>query len=248
MITTRKSSERGHTSIDWLDSRHTFSFGEYHDGRHMGFRALRVLNDDRVRKASGFGTHGHHDMEIVTWILDGELEHEDSMGNASVIGPGDVQRMSAGTGVMHSEWNPSKTDGVHFLQMWILPDKAGTPPGYEEKQIPLAERRAQWRRIADRDGRGGAVRIGADASILNTVLEKDEEVVYEPVAKRSLWLHVARGSVVLKGTELGEGEGTELGKSDGTELGEGDGAAIEGEVRLVVKANGPSELMLFDLK
>jgi len=232
MITTRKSSERGHTSIDWLESRHTFSFGEYHDGRHMGFRNLRVLNDDRVRKGSGFGTHSHRDMEIVTWVLDGELEHKDSMGNASVIGPGDVQRMSAGTGVMHSEWNPSKTNGVHFLQMWILPDKAGTAPGYEEKEIPLAERRAKWRRIADVDGQGGAVRIGADASIWNTVLEKGEEVLYEPAAKRSLWLHVARGSVVLNGTELGEG----------------DGAAIEDETRLVVKANGPSELMLFDLK
>ncbi len=232
MITTRKSSERGHTRIDWLDSRHTFSFGEYHDPRHSGFRTLRVLNDDRVQRASGFGTHGHRDMEIVTWVLDGSLEHKDSMGNHSVIGPGDVQRMSAGTGVMHSEWNPSKTDGVHFLQMWILPDKAGTKPSYEEKKIPLADRRAQWRRIADKDGRDGAVRIGADASILNTVLERGESVAYEPAAGRSLWLHVARGSVVANGVELGEG----------------DGLAVRDETLLGVEAKGPSELMLFDLK
>ncbi len=232
MITTRKSSERGHTSIDWLDSRHTFSFGDYHDPRHMGFRTLRVLNDDRVQRAQGFGTHGHRDMEIVTWVLEGSLEHKDSMGNQSVIGPGDVQRMSAGTGVMHSEWNPSKTDGVHFLQMWILPDKAGTAPGYEEKKIPVAERRAKWRRIADKDGRDGAVRIGADASILNTVLEKGEEVAYQPAPSRSLWLHVARGSVEVNGTALGEG----------------DGLAIQDEKSFTVKAKGPSELMLFDLK
>lgn len=232
MITTRKSSERGHTSIDWLDSRHTFSFGEYHDARHMGFRTLRVLNDDRVRKASGFGTHGHRDMEIVTWVLEGRLEHKDSLGNASVIGPGDVQRMSAGTGVMHSEWNPSKDEGVHFLQMWIQPDKAGTSPGYEEKQIPIAERRGKWRRIADKDGRDGAVRIGADASILNTVLEKGDEVVYEPAPGRSQWLHVARGSVVANGVELGMG----------------DGLAIQDEKRLIVQASGSSELILFDLK
>jgi len=232
MITIRKSSERGHTSIDWLDSRHTFSFGEYHDARHMGFRTLRVLNDDRVRKASGFGTHGHRDMEIVTWVLEGRLEHKDSLGNASVIGPGDVQRMSAGTGVMHSEWNPSQDEGVHFLQMWIQPDKAGTPPSYEEKQIPIAERRGKWRRIADKDGRDGAVRIGADASILNTVLEKDDEVVYEPAPGRSQWLHVAKGSVVANGIELGTG----------------DGLAIQDEKRLIVQASGSSELILFDLK
>lgn len=232
MITTRKSSERGHTSIDWLDSRHTFSFGEYHDARHMGFRGLRVLNDDRVRKASGFGTHGHRDMEIVTWVLDGRLEHKDSIGNASVIGPGDVQRMSAGTGILHSEWNPSKEDGVHFLQMWILPEKAGTKPSYEEKQIPIAERRGKWRRIADVDGRDGAVRIGADASILNTVLEKDEEAVYEPAAGRSLWLHVARGAVVVNGVELGTG----------------DAAAIRDEKRVAAKASERAELVLFDLK
>ncbi len=174
MITTRKSSERGHTSIDWVDSRHTFSFGEYHDARHMEFRALRVLNDDRVRKASGFGTHGHRDMEIVTWVLEGRLEHKDSLGNGSIIGPGDVQRMSAGTGILHSEWNPSKTEGVHSLQMWIQPDKGGGAPSYAEKAIPAAERRGMWRRIADKNGRDGAVTIGADASILNTLLEKDE--------------------------------------------------------------------------
>ncbi len=236
MITTRKSSERGHTSIDWLDSRHTFSFGEYHDARHMGFRTLRVLNDDRVRKASGFGTHGHRDMEIVTWVLAGRLEHKDSLGNGSIIGPGDVQRMSAGTGIRHSEWNPSKTDGVHFLQMWIQPDiltdHAGTPPSYAEKQIPLAERRGRWRRIADKNGRDGAVTIGADASLLNTVLEKDEEAAYEPTTGRSQWLHVARGSVVANGIELSAG----------------DGLAIQDEAQLVVKASSASELILFDLK
>ncbi|MCY2960712.1 MAG: pirin family protein [Planctomycetota bacterium] len=232
MITTRKSSERGHTRIDWLDSRHTFSFGEYHDPRHMGFRTLRVLNDDRVQRASGFPTHGHRDMEIVTWVLEGALEHKDSLGNGSIIRPGDVQRMSAGKGILHSEWNPSKEDGVHFLQMWILPDKAGGAPSYEERQIPLADRRATWRRIADKGGRDGSVRMGADASILNTVLEKGEEVAYEPAAGRSQWLHVARGSIVANGVELGTG----------------DALAVQDEKRLVVKALGSSELMLFDLK
>jgi redox-sensitive bicupin YhaK (pirin superfamily) len=232
MITTRKSSERGHTSIDWLDSRHTFSFGEYHDPRYMGFAALRVLNDDRVKRGSGFGTHGHRDMEIVTWVLDGRLEHKDSMGNASVIGPGDVQRMSAGTGVMHSEWNPSKTDGVHFLQMWIEPDADGTKPSYEEKRIPLEERRGKWRRIADKDGRDGAVRIGADASILTTVLAPGEAVTHEPAKGRSLWLHVARGAVTANGVELGEG----------------DGLALRDEKQLTVTARDASELMLFDLR
>lgn len=232
MITTRKSSERGHTSIDWLDSRHTFSFGEYHDPRHMGFRNLRVLNDDRVKKKSGFPTHGHRDMEIVTWVLEGALEHKDSLGNGSIIRPGDVQRMSAGRGILHSEWNPSQEDGVHFLQMWILPDKAGGEPSYEERQVPLADRRATWRRIADQSGRDGAVRMGADASILNTVLEKGEEVAYEPAAGRSLWLHVARGSVLANGVELGTG----------------DARAVQDEKRLLVKALSPSELLLFDLK
>jgi hypothetical protein len=232
MITTRMSSARGHTRIDWLDSRHTFSFGEYHDPRHMGFRALRVLNDDQVRRASGFPTHGHRDMEIVTWVLEGELEHKDSLGNGSVIRPGDVQRMSAGTGILHSEWNPSKERGVHFLQMWIQPDQAGGKPSYEEKPIPLAERRGRFRRIADRDGRDGAVRMGADASILAAVLEPGEEVAYEPSKGRSLWLHVARGSVVAHGTELATG----------------DALALVDEARLVVKAAGSSELVLFDLK
>jgi redox-sensitive bicupin YhaK (pirin superfamily) len=186
MITTRKSSARGHTRIDWLDIRHTFSFGEYHDPRHMGFRNLRVLNDDKVLPASGFPTHGHRDMEIVTWVLDGALEHKDSLGNGSRIRPGDAQRMSAGTGILHSEWNPSKEVGVHFLQMWILPDKAVGKTSYEEKQILLAERRGAFRRIADRDGRDGAVRMGADASIASAVLEKGEEAAYAPAPGRSL--------------------------------------------------------------
>ncbi|MBL8861496.1 MAG: pirin family protein [Planctomycetes bacterium] len=232
MITTRKSSERGHTRIDWLDSRHTFSFGEYHDPRHMGFRALRVLNDDQVRAASGFPTHGHRDMEIVTWVLAGALEHKDSLGNGSVIRPGDVQRMSAGTGILHSEWNPSKTEGVHFLQMWILPDKAGGKSSYEERPIPLADRRGKFRRIADQGGRDGAVKMGADASILNAVLEGGEEAVWEPARGRSLWLHVARGSIMAHGHELHAG----------------DALALVDEPRLLVRTDGPSELVLFDLK
>jgi redox-sensitive bicupin YhaK (pirin superfamily) len=231
MIRHHESSRRGRTSIDWLDSRHTFSFGEWHDPDRMGFRALRVINDDRVRAASGFGTHGHRDMEIVTWVLDGVLQHQDSLGNGDAIRPGDVQHMSAGTGIRHGEWNPSPTDGVHFLQMWIEPDREGGRPAWQQKHVPEAERRGRWRRIVDGLGRDGALKMGADASISTALLAPGQEVVYEPEPGRGLWLHVARGDVSAHGQQLTTGDALEL----------------EQEPRLVVRANADSELMLFDL-
>ena len=166
MISVRRAGERGHENYGWLDTQHTFSFGEYHDPRHMGFRALRVINEDRVKPESGFGTHSHRDMEIVSYVLDGELGHKDSMGTGSVIRPGDVQRMSAGTGVTHSEWNHSKTEFVHFLQIWILPDRRGIEPGYEQKTLAPESMHNQLRLIASPDGRDGAVTVHQDAEIL----------------------------------------------------------------------------------
>jgi len=231
MIRYHKASSRGQTTIDWLDSRHTFSFGEWHDPDQMGFRALRVINDDKVRAASGFGTHGHRDMEIITWVLEGVLQHKDSLGNGDAIRPGDVQRMSAGTGIRHSEWNPSSTDAVHLLQMWIEPDQEGGPPAWEQKHVPAGERRGRWRRIVDGEGRDGALKMRADASLSTTLLAPGQEVVYETEPGRGLWLHVARGDVTANGTRLASGDALEL----------------EDEPRLVVKADADSELMLFDL-
>src|SRR5215471_17044859 len=171
MRTLRRSTERGHAQHGWLDSWHTFSFADYYDPKHMGFRALRVINEDRVAPGTGFGTHGHRDMEILTYVLEGALAHRDSMGNGSTIRPGDVQRMSAGTGVRHSEMNPSQVDPVHLLQIWIEPERTGIAPGYEEKNFPEAERRGRLRLIASRDGREGSVSLHQDASVYAGLLE-----------------------------------------------------------------------------
>jgi hypothetical protein len=231
MIIVRPAAERGHFDHGWLDTRHTFSFASYHDPRHMGFRALRVINEDRVKPGEGFGTHAHRDMEILTWVLDGALEHKDSMGNGSVIRPGDLQRMSAGTGVTHSEFNPSPEAGVHFLQIWLLPRERGLPPGYEQKRFPEEERRGRLRLIAAGDGRDGAVTIHQDAGLWTALLQPGESVRHALAPGRSAWLHVARGAVSLNGSTLGAG----------------DGAAVSDEAALEITGAADAEVMLFDL-
>ena len=231
MIRVLPSSDRFHTEAGWLDSRHTFSFADHYDPDRLGYRALRVVNDDRVEPARGFGSHSHRDMEILTYVLSGELAHRDSMGSGSVIRPGDVQRMSAGTGVVHSEMNPSRTDPVHFLQIWIVPDQAGHRPGYEQKAFPDSDRRGRLRLVASRDGRDGSVSIHQDASVYATLLEPGERLVYQPGAGRHAWVQVARGSIELNGQSLREG----------------DGAAVSGEERLELAGKDSSEVLLFDL-
>ncbi len=231
MIRVLASSERFRTDAGWLDSRHTFSFAEHYDPERIGFRALRVINDDRVQPARGFGSHSHRDMEIITYVLSGELAHRDSMGNGSVIRPGDVQRMSAGTGVVHSEMNPSPTEPVHFLQIWIVPDRAGHRPGYEQKAFSESDRRGKLRLVASRDGRDGSVTLQQDASVYAGLLEPGERVAHEQRPGRHSWVHVARGSVDLNGQTLREG----------------DGAAVSDEQRLDLTANDSSEVLLFDL-
>ncbi len=231
MIQIRRAEERGHANHGWLDTNYTFSFSSYYDPRFMGFRALRVINDDRIAPGRGFGTHGHRDMEIITYVLDGALEHRDSMGTGSVIRPGDVQRMSAGTGVQHSEFNGSKTEPLHLLQIWIEPERSGIAPGYEEKRFSDDEKRNVLRLIASRDGRDGSVTIHQDASVYATVLESGREVTHAIDANRHVWVHVARGSATL----------------DGRLLRAGDGAAVSGERSLTLVGEDEAEILLFDL-
>lgn len=230
MITIRRSNERGHANHGWLDSRHTFSFADYYDPQHMGFRKLRVINEDRVAPGAGFPTHPHRDMEIISYVLDGALEHRDSMGNGSVIRPGEVQRMSAGTGVTHSEYNHSQDGPVHFLQIWIEPATPGGPPSYEQKTFG-DERRGQLRLVASSDGRDGSVRVHQDVSLYASLLEAGQRLEYPLAADRHAWLQLARGEVELAG-EL---------------LSSGDGAAISRSDSLPVRATQNSELLLFDL-
>jgi len=231
MIAIRPAAERGHADHGWLDTRHTFSFASYHDPRHMGFRSLRVINEDRVQPAEGFGTHAHRDMEILTWVLEGALEHRDSMGNGSVIRPGDLQRMSAGTGVTHSEFNPSREALVHFLQIWLLPRERGLPPGYEQKHFTQETRRGRLRLIAAGDGREGAVTIHQDADVWTALLQPGESVRHALAPGRYAWLHVARGAVSLNGSTLGAG----------------DGAAVSDEAALEITGAARAEVLLFDL-
>jgi redox-sensitive bicupin YhaK (pirin superfamily) len=231
MITLRPARERGHADHGWLDTRHTFSFADYHDPRHMGFRALRVINDDRVAPGRGFGTHPHRDMEIVSYVLDGALEHKDSMGTGSVIRPGDVQRMTAGTGVLHSEWNHDDRDPVRFLQIWILPERARITPSYEQKTFPLDDRRNLLRLVASRDGRDGSLTVHQDVSLYAAVLDDGGAVELDLAPGRHAWVQVARGEVDLGGLALGEG----------------DGAALSDEARLEIKGRGPAEVLVFDL-
>jgi redox-sensitive bicupin YhaK (pirin superfamily) len=231
MITIRKSEDRGHFDFGWLDTYHTFSFDQYHDPAHMHFRSLRVINEDRVQTGQGFPTHSHRDMEIITYILSGALEHRDSMGNGSVIRPGDVQRMSAGTGVSHSEFNPSDTEPVHLLQIWILPERHGLPPSYEEKHFNEEERHGRLRLIAANDGREGAVTIHQDAQIYAAVLEAGQTVVHTLAENRHAWFQVARGTIRLNEMELKQG----------------DGAAVRNESELMIAAHDQAEVLLFDL-
>jgi|JI10StandDraft_1071094.scaffolds.fasta_scaffold05166_5 redox-sensitive bicupin YhaK (pirin superfamily) len=205
-IALRRAADRGHADHGWLNSFHTFSFADYHDPRHMGFRALRVINDDTVAAGRGFGSHPHRDMEIISYVLDGELAHKDSMGNGSVIRPGDVQRMSAGTGVVHSEQNPSRTTPVHFLQIWIVPDRPGHAPGYEQRSYPLAERAGRLRLVASPDGADGSVTIHQDARLYTATLADGDAAQHVVAPGRHAWIHVARGEVVLGDTVLGAGD------------------------------------------
>lgn len=230
MIRIRKAQDRGHFDFGWLDTYHTFSFGDYYDPEFMGFRSLRVINEDRVAPRTGFPKHGHRDMEIITYVLEGALEHSDSMGNGSVIRPGDAQRMTAGTGVTHSEANSSETP-VHLLQIWILPGERGLTPGYEQKTFTAAEKLNQLRLIAAEDGRDGAVTVHQDASIYAGVIEPGREVVHKIVPGRHAWVQIARGVVTVNGNELNQG----------------DGAAISDETAVTIAGREKSEVLLFDL-
>jgi redox-sensitive bicupin YhaK (pirin superfamily) len=231
MMTIRRASDRGHAEHGWLDSYHTFSFADYHDPKHMGFRSLRVINEDRVQAGQGFGTHGHRDMEIISYVLEGALAHKDSIGTGSVIKPGDVQRMSAGTGVRHSEFNASKTEGVHFLQIWIQPDKAGYAPSYEEKTFTPEEKRGRLRLVASPDGREGSVTIHQDASLLVGLFEQGEETSFELPAGRHAWIHVAKG----------------IARVNGEVLHAGDAAAIDTAGTIAIGGQESAEVLVFSL-
>lgn len=231
MIHIRRSAERGHFDHGWLDTRHTFSFAEYQDPKFMGFRALRVINEDRVEPGRGFGTHPHRDMEIFTFVLDGELAHKDSMGNGSIIRPGEVQRMSAGTGITHSEANPSQFNPVHLLQIWILPEQAGLKPSYEQKPFPDPLRRDRLCLLASRDARDGSVTIHQDVDLYASALSEGQALEHPFKPGRAGWLQLAGGRVELNGQALAAG----------------DGAAIEGESSIHIRAGDESELLLFDL-
>ncbi|RPH70420.1 MAG: pirin family protein [Myxococcaceae bacterium] len=231
MIQVRKSNERGHADHGWLDSHHTFSFADYYDPQNMGFRALRVINEDRVEPAQGFGTHGHRNMEILSYVLEGGLAHRDSTGGGGVIKPGDVQRMSAGTGVMHSEFNASRSEPVHFLQIWIVPERRGIAPGYEQKHFPPEQRQGQLRLIASPDAADGSVKIHQDARVYSTLLGKGQTVSHALATSRHAWVQVARGQVRVGDVVLSAG----------------DGAAISDERSVTLTGDEPSEVLLFDL-
>lgn len=231
MIDVHKSEDRGRTDLDWLESRHSFSFGSYYDPRNMGFGPLRVINEDRIAPAAGFPTHGHRDMEIVTYILEGALEHKDSLGSGEVLRPGEVQRMTAGTGIRHSEFNPSKDEAVRLLQIWIEPERTGLTPGYEQKAIPVGERKNALRLIASREARDGSVAIHRDADVHAAFLEAGRSLTHAVKSGRKAWVQVADGNLTANGTPLAAG----------------DGAAIENETRIEIAATEDSEFLLFDM-
>ena len=231
MINIRRSSERGGGDYGWLKTQHTFSFNDYWDDKWMGFRSLRVINEDFVAPKGGFPTHPHRDMEIITYVLSGKLEHKDSLGTGSVISPGDGQRMTAGRGIRHSEFNPSATDTLHLLQIWIMPDRQGHEPGYEQKTFMEEEKQGKLRLIASNDGVDGSVRINQDAKLFVSLLKAGEEVSHSLGAKRHAWLQVAKGEVELNGKKLKQG----------------DGAAVSEEKQLIIKGTTNAEVLLFDL-
>ncbi|MCC2668483.1 MAG: redox-sensitive bicupin YhaK, pirin superfamily [Armatimonadetes bacterium] len=231
MITIRPAGERGHADHGWLNTYHTFSFASYHDPSHMGFRALRVINEDWVRAGAGFGTHPHRDMEIITYVLEGALEHRDSMGNTSVIRPGEVQRMSAGSGVTHSEYNQSPSEDVHLMQIWLLPGEKGIKPSYEQQLFPAEEKRGRLRLVASPEGRDNSVTIHQDAELYVTLLEPGETVSHALRPERHAWVQVARGAVTLNGMSLQAG----------------DGAAVSAEERLEITGAESAEVLVFDL-
>jgi redox-sensitive bicupin YhaK (pirin superfamily) len=233
MMTIRKATDRGHAKHGWLDSHHTFSFADYHDPKHMGFRSLRVINDDRVEGGQGFGAHSHRDMEIISYVLEGELSHKDSMGTGETIRPGDVQRMSAGTGVQHSEFNGSKHDEVHFLQIWLIPKKQGIKPGYEQKLFSEADKRGKLRLVASPDGQDGSITVHTDAKLYAGLFTEGEAADLAIAPSRGAWVHVAKGRIRINGKELAAG----------------DGAAFEHEssVRIEGVAGGEGEVLAFDL-
>jgi redox-sensitive bicupin YhaK (pirin superfamily) len=227
----RRADERGLADHGWLRSFHSFSFADYYDPAHMGFGALRVINEDRVQPGKGFGTHGHRDMEIVSYVLDGAIEHKDSMGNGSIIRPGDVQRMSAGRGVLHSEYNPSTEEPVHFLQIWIQPNVSGIAPEYEQKHFDQASKRGKLRLVASPDGRDGAVRIHQDAYLYASLIDGDERVVHTLAPARRAYVHLARGKAVVNGQALGAG----------------DALKLTGASEIVIERGEGAEALLFDL-
>ncbi len=231
MITIRPAAERGHARFGWLDSQHSFSFGEYYDPAHMGFGPLRVINEDRVAPGAGFPTHGHRDMEIISYVLDGALEHRDSIGTGAVIRPGEVQRMSAGTGLTHSEFNHSKSEPVHLMQIWLFPEREDITPGYEQKKFSEAERRDALRPIVTPDAREGSLRIYQDTSIYASLLSKGATVTHAIKPGRHAWLQLAKGAVTVNGVALQAG----------------DGAAVSDETSLDIRGDAESEFLLFDL-
>jgi len=231
MIARRPAAERGVSDLGWLDSRHTFSFGEYYEPEHMGFRALRVINDDRVLGGAGFGRHPHRDMEIFSYVLAGTLAHEDSLGSVSTIGAGEVQKMSAGTGILHSEFNPSPTDPLRFLQVWIVPERRGLLPSYEQKAFGPADKRGRLKPIGSRDGSRGSIVFHQDVAIYASILGEGESVEHSLKAGRGAWVQVARGAIVVNGQRLDEG----------------DGAAIVDEAAITLRGASESEVLLLDL-
>jgi quercetin 2,3-dioxygenase len=231
MIQVRRSESRGHTKLSWLDSRHSFSFDQYYDPDWMGFRQLRVINEDWVQPGQGFGTHPHRDMEIITYVLEGELEHRDSMGTGSIIRPGDLQRMTAGTGVTHSEFNHSTTSPVHLLQIWILPERRGLQPSYQQKTFPEKELAGKFRLLAAHDGSDGALSLHQNVAVYAARLAKGQTATHSLAPSRHVWVQMARGKVQLNGKRLEAG----------------DGAAISAETKLEFVADVPSEMVLFDL-
>jgi hypothetical protein len=231
MFKVRRANERGHFNHGWLDTYHTFSFGDYYDPQHTHFRALRVMNEDRVQPGQGFGMHPHRDMEIVTYVLAGALEHKDSMGNGEVLRPGEFQRMSAGSGILHSEFNPSPAEPVHLYQIWLLPRQKGSTPSYEQRAFPEAEKQGRLRVVASPDGRDGSLTIGQDASVFLSSLGANQHITHELTPGRHAWLQVLRGTVDLNGDLLAAG----------------DGVAVSDELGVSVRAIEPAEVMLFDL-